>query len=275
MSGQIRSAPAERPTLSDAAEVAAERLRQAATLRRPCRPVRHLIGDDLAVAQAVQEHVVALQCIGGSRVVGRKVGRRAPAARGLSTHGVLVDDQRVPDGSWVATGRLLQPRLEVKLACRLLGTPDLRDPAAIMATVAVSAAIEVADSRIIDWDLTEVDEVADNASSGLFVHAEDEVAAATVPLGPVTATLAVGDTLGWTRTIDSLESALSAVHWLATAVASSTRPLRQGDIVLTEAIGPAVPVEEGRNYTANVAGLPPVSIGFTTSSMLAQSGEMQ
>lgn len=275
MNGLDGAAPVQRITLPDAVEVAAERLRQAGTLRRPCQPVRHLIGDDVAAALAVQEHVVALRCIGGSEVMGGKVGRRAPDRAGFSARGVLTSDQLVADGAWVATSRLLQPRLEVKLACRLLATPDPRDPAAIGAVVAVAAAIEVTDCRIADWDLTQVDEIADNACAGLFVHSEVVELASAIPSGPFTAVLDVDGTPAWTHTVDALGPALSAVYWLATAVAGSGRPLRGGDVVLSEAIAPSVPVKEGCLYTANVAGLPPVSVGFTTSSLLAQPGALR
>lgn len=57
-------------------------------------------------------------------------------------------------------------------------------------------------------------------------------------------------------------SPLNAMAWLASELARRERPLRAGDVVLSEAIGPMVPVNPGDAFEANVGGLRTVSARF-------------
>ena len=71
----------------------------------------------------------------------------------------------------VDIGRLLQPKIEAEIAFVLaddLDAPDIGPGEVLAATGSVAAALEIVDSRIADWDISIVDTVADNASSGLF-----------------------------------------------------------------------------------------------------------
>jgi 2-keto-4-pentenoate hydratase len=67
---------------------------------------------------------------------------------------------------------LLQPKVEAEVALVIDRDLDLGDHtvADVIGSVAyVLPAIEIVDSRIAGWDITFVDTVADNASSGRFV----------------------------------------------------------------------------------------------------------
>ncbi len=78
----------------------------------------------------------------------------------------------IGDAEPVPRTRLMQPRVEAEVAFVL--RHDLPDRPVISsdvlrATDFVVAAIEIVDSRIKDWNISIVDTVADNASSGMFV----------------------------------------------------------------------------------------------------------
>ncbi len=117
----------------------------------------------------------------GRSRIGRKIGLTSPAVQrqlGVDSpdFGGLLDDMRVPADGEVPAHLLLQPKVEAEVAF-WLGQDldgDVDDVAALRgAVVGSSAAIEIVDSRIAGWDITLVDTVADNASSGLFVVSDD------------------------------------------------------------------------------------------------------
>lgn len=259
---------------------AAERLRLAGSLRRQCRPIRDLIDEgDVEAAYAVQRHVVALQQISGARLVGRKIGLTSPAVQqqlgvGRPTFGVLLDTMRIEDGSAVSVSRLLQPLIEAEIMLvlgRELDSPDVTAADARAAVSGIGAALEVVDSRIADWDLTIVDTVADNASTGLFVPS-----AGVQPLGDrdlrrlrmelrrdgVLVSSGVGE--------ESCHGdPLEGLAWLAREAHAHGVPLQAGEVVITGALGPMVPVGEGQSFTATIGDLAPVSVDFRSSAALA------
>ncbi len=85
--------------------------------------------------------------------------------------------------------RLLQPKIEAEVAFVLeRDLPDRRMTAVdmIRATAFVVPAFEIVASRITDWDITILDTVADNASSGLFTLGLKPVMLKDVDVGEAT-----------------------------------------------------------------------------------------
>jgi 2-keto-4-pentenoate hydratase len=251
---------------------AAERLRDAAERLAPCAPVRDLIGTtDVMAAYRVQAVNVDLRLTSGRRLVGRKIGLTSPAVQaqlgvGEPDFGCLLDDMQVPDGGIVQPGRLLQPKVEAEVAFHLgsdldgpLGSADdLRS-----AVIGMAAAIEIVDSRISDWDITIADTVADNASSGLFVVSDLLVPLDGLDPAAVEMTLTCNGVEASSGTGRAcLGSPLEALLWLARACQSVGAPLQAGELVLSGALGPMVPVAVGDTVAASISGLGEVSVSF-------------
>jgi 2-keto-4-pentenoate hydratase len=140
------------------------------------------------------------------------------------------------------------------------------------------AALEIVDSRITDWDITIVDTVADNASSGLFVLGDTRVA--LTGLEPRTVEMDMTDGEGIVSSgngTDCLGDPRAAVAWLANTALRNGTPLRAGDVVLSGALGPMVPVTAGATYTATITGVGTVTAAFTGDAQPAASdaGESQ
>jgi 2-keto-4-pentenoate hydratase len=165
----------------------------------------------------------------------------------------------------VATGTLLQPKVEAEIAFILAEDldGDLSDSRIRAAAGGAIAAIEIVDSRVRDWSISIVDTIADNGSSALFVLGSDVAAAADLDFVSRTMRLTQdGEVISTGRGSDCLGSPLNALRWLARTARDNGSPLRAGHIVLSGALGTMVPVRPGSTYTASVDGIGSVEVSF-------------
>ena len=248
---------------------AAARLRQASLSREPCAPVRDLI--DLSTAYAVQRELTEARLAEGARVVGHKIGLTSPAVQqqlGVDQpdFGVLFDDMDVSGLLSVPVDGLLQPRIEAEIAF-VLGADLAGDLSAdrLEAAVAFMApALEIVDSRIAGWDITIADTIADNASSGLYVLGSSRVRLDEVRPVDVQMEMTVdGAIVSKGSGAACLGDPLEALAWLAAAARDLGDPLRAGQVVLSGALGPMVPVVSGIEVSATLTGLGTVSTRFS------------
>jgi 2-keto-4-pentenoate hydratase len=250
---------------SQLVEQAADRLWTAASTQRPCSPVRELIGsDDVALAYAVQEFNVGRRLKAGARAVGRKIGMTSVAVQtqlgyDQPNYGILFCDREVANGGEAPANRLMQPRAEAEIAF-VLGR-DLSGNELTIADVMRSvdyavSAIEIVDSRIAGWDIRITDSIADNASCGMYalgtrprriVDLDLALCGMVARLNGQVASMGVGGA--------SLGNPLLAALWLARTVASAGQKLMAGDIVLSGALGPIVPLSNGDLFEAEIDGL--------------------
>lgn len=247
----------------------ASRLHGAISDGRPCPPIRDLLpSQDIETGYKVQELLTAAAIRKGRRVVGRKVGLTSPAVQqqlGVDQpdFGMLFDDMARDQSSPIAPGVLLQPKIEAEIAFVLshdLDQPDMDVAAVKRAVDHVVPALEIVDSRIKDWDISIVDTVADNASSALFVLGDQYSSLGNLDLSSVTMTLtADGEQVSDGNGAACLGDPLNAVLWLAKTTRDFGRPLRAGEIVLSGALGPMVPIGAGLQYKAAISGLGTVS----------------
>lgn len=258
-------------TFDDSVQDVARRLRQAEEHGAPCPPVRDLLGaDDIERAYQVQAYNHALAVGSGRRVVGWKVGLTSPAVqRQLGVDqpdsGALYEDFEVGDGLPVPFDRLLQPKVEAEVAFVL--DRDLDGPitaaGVLRATAFVLPAIEIVDSRIVDWDIGIVDTVADNASSAMYVLGPSPRRITDVDLHAVSMTMtSSGEVVSKGSGEACLGHPVNAVVWLANTRAALGTPLREGDLVLSGALGPMVTAKRGSIYEAVIDGLGSVRANF-------------
>ena len=252
-------------TSDDAIRAASQRLIRAQETGEPCAPVRDLIGtDDLDAAYAVQMGVVEGRLAAGATVVGRKIGATSKAVQdqlGVDQpdYGMLFADMDVAEGMPVSLDRVIQPKVEAEIAIvvgRDLPHPDLTTAELIRAIEYVVPAIEIVDSRIANWDIKIWDTIADNASSGLFVLGAVPRKLEGIDLRSCGMVMeSKGEPISVGAGIACLHSPITASLWLAQVMAKAGRPLMEGDIILSGALGPMAGVSPGDIVEARINGL--------------------
>jgi len=228
-------------------------------------PLRgYLDSDDVAAAYELQDINTRYWEGQGRRIVGRKAGLTAKAVQAQfgvdqPDFGVLFDDMRISDGGQLDPARCIQPRAEAEIAF-VLGA-DLPSQETIMedlggAIASVHAAIEIVDSRIADWKITFADTVADNGSSAFFVLSHDGKSLDGLDLYTAGMVMEVNDriaSLG--AAAAAMDHPLNSAAWLARTLALRGEPLRAGDILLTGALGPIVPLKSGDHVCVRIGGV--------------------
>ncbi|WP_329000550.1 fumarylacetoacetate hydrolase family protein [Kribbella sp. NBC_00709] len=161
---------------------------------------------------------------------------------------------------------LVEPELGVVLAADLPGTGVTAD-AVLAATAYVVPLIEVVDSRIRNWDLTIVDTVADNASSGGVHLGTSRHSPERITLSEVTCALLVNgvERAGGTGR-DVLGHPAAAVAWLANELGRRGVRLRAGQLILSGAMTRAVRVDAGDSIRADFGQLGTVRLPVTRSA---------
>ena len=227
---------------------------------------------DIGDAYEIQRINVERKLAAGAQVVGHKVGLSSPAMQRMMgveepDFGHLLDTMVLSPGTPVGLGALIQPRVEVEVGVVLKrslppGGCTVDDVAA--AVDHVVAAIELIDSRIVDWRIGIVDTIADNASSAAFALGARHVSLTEIPDIRLTGALlwrngelvesgAAGAVLG---------NPLSSVAWLANTLAPFGVTLAAGDVILPGSCTRAVDVRPGDTVVAEFDRLGEVALEF-------------
>jgi 2-keto-4-pentenoate hydratase len=248
---------------------AADALRQARESRQPVPRISetHDI-QGLEAAYAVAEINTRAELARGKRVSGKKVGLTSKAVQqqlGVDQpdFGILFSDMEFLNAQEVPMARLIQPKVEAEVAF-VVGRDCAGEAptwSEFLASLAYALpAIEIVDSAIIDWKITLVDTVADNASSGLYVLGDQLVAIGDGSLAEIGMQL---DKNAQTASIGGgaacLGHPLRAAYWLARTMAARGHGLRAGEVILSGALGPMVPVVAGDLVQVRIGALGAVS----------------
>ena len=241
----------------------------------PCAPLRDQLAEgDIDSAYAVQEANTGHWLSSERRLVGRKIGITSKAVQvqlGVDQpdFGMLYADMAIPDGEEIAADAVLQPRIEGEVAFVLDHDLDHAQPTIADVSNAIgyaTATIEVVGSRVADWNINIQDTIADNASSGLFVLGNERRS-----LGEFDSRMCGmvvehrGEPVATGAGAACLGNPLNAVIWLARVMVERGRPLRAGDIIMSGALGPMVPVTKGDVYEVRIAGLGSVRAAFAAN----------
>jgi 2-keto-4-pentenoate hydratase len=250
---------------------AADRLRDAELNRAPIPPlIEGFPGIDAVDAYEIQLINIRRRLDAGAVVNGHKVGLSSKAMQQMMgvdepDYGHLLGDMELRADEPVEAARYCYPRVEVEvgfvLGADLPGEGCTEDDV-LAATERVVPALELIDSRIVDWRIALPDTIADNASSAGYVIGEG-VPPAGLDLTAIEATLyRDGESVVSGRSDAVLGNPVTSVAWLARKVASFGVRLEAGHVVLPGSCTRAIDVAAGQTFTADFTGLGSVSLTF-------------
>jgi 2-keto-4-pentenoate hydratase len=259
-------------TTQEVIETVRRQLAEAYRRRTPCDPVRPLLEPlGLEGAYAVQRLLIEDRINAGERIVGHKIGLTSTSVQkqlGVDQpdYGVLTNAMEFGDQEEIPFSHLIQPKVEAEIAFILERNLDMDtiSLAEVIRSVGYAVpAIEIVDSRIADWKISIFDTIADNASSAAFAlgGAAKKIDQLDLRLcgmrldhrGEAVSSGCGGACLG---------NPLNALTWLARKMLKLGQPLREGQVILSGALGPMVPVTAGEVYEASISGLGSVTAIF-------------
>ena len=250
-----------------AALVAAERD------QRPIPPLRETWPEiDVVDAYEIQLLNIRRRLSQGATIHGHKVGLSSKAMQEMMgvdepDYGHLLSDMAVFSSTPVSAGRYCYPRVEVEVGFILGATlpgEGCTEQDVIDATEAVAPAIELIDSRILDWNIKIGDTIADNASSAGYVLGPERVKPTDIDLRTIDARLMRnGEQVAEGRSDAVLGNPVTAVAWLARKVASFGVTLEAGHVILPGSVHRAIDVRPGDDFEAVFDGLGTVQLSFT------------
>ncbi|HCZ47865.1 MAG TPA: hypothetical protein DCZ11_02540 [Gammaproteobacteria bacterium] len=245
----------------------AARLHQAAMSREAIRPLSERFVDlDASAGYAIQRRLVALH---DRYLDGYKLGFTSAAMReqmGVAepNYGVLLQGSRHEDT--VSADDFIHPLIEPEIALVLGGSlegPDVTAQAAATAVASCHAAIEIVDSRYLDYRFKAADNIADNSSAAGYVLGAGQSLGALGDPAHLTVRISRGEeSLAEGNGSAALGGPLEALAWLARTLTAHGQTLHAGSVVLTGGLSRAFPAHAGDQFTVTTNGLAPVSLRF-------------
>lgn len=252
----------------------ADSLFDARTSRKACEPLTTR-APELSIRDAYTVSEINLKRRlgqGNARLLGKKIGLTSRAVQkqlGVNEpdFGYLTSDMNVPLGETVSLSSLLLPKVEGETAFVLkrdLMGPGVTIADVIRATDFVLPCIEIIDSRVKDWKIKIQDTIADNASSALFVLGTEPKRLRENDLRISGMALRVdGEVLSTGSGAACLDHPCLAVAWLANKLGEYGVSLKAGEVILSGAFGPVVPISGDAHVEVEISGLGRVSCHFS------------
>ena len=215
-------------------------------------------------AYAIQTIQVATWTAGGQRIVGHKVGLSSAvlqAQMGVDQpdFGHLLSDTFHMENYPVSVDRFILPQVEPQIAFvlgRRLAGPGVTVAEAIRAVDYVLPALEIVDSRLKVWNLTVVDTIADNASSGGVILGSRPFLLRDVDLSRSCVELLLnGESAASGLGSAVLGSPINALVWLANTLGRRGTVLDEGHVVLPGSATRASCVLPGDVVEARFSGM--------------------
>ncbi|HVJ49615.1 2-keto-4-pentenoate hydratase [Desulfitobacterium sp.] len=228
---------------------------------------------DITVEDAyyIQVHTLKQFAAQGNKVTGKKIGLTSKAMQSMfgvfePDFGSLLDHLAFNSGDEIPAELLIQPKVEAEIAFVLqndLTGKHITARDVLDATAYVTAAIEVVDSRIRNWQIKLSDTVGDNASFGAYVLGNTTSSVRDIDLRLVGMVLERNGVIANTGAGAAVMGhPANCVAWLANKMNEFNTPLRKGDVILSGAVTAAVEAKPGDYFRVQFDRLGEVCISF-------------
>lgn len=223
-------------------------------------------------AYAIQAEGIRLRLARGERQVGLKMGLTSEAKRrqmnlDSPVYGVLTDRMEVPANGVFRLAGSLHPKIEPEIAFRI--SRELRGTItreqALEACASVFAAMEILDSRYVDFKYFSLpDVVADNSSSSMFVLGTQEHPPHGLDLRSLQMVMEVnGERVQAARSDAISGDPVQSVVQLCALLAERGEALPAGSVVLAGAATAAHMLKAGDRVRLTVEGLGEVAVSVS------------
>ena len=180
------------------------------------------------------------------------------------SYGVLLANMELDAQQAISLKTLIHPKIEPEIA--FIFKEDLPGPVVTVAQVLaatdyVTAAMEIIDSRYLNFNFTLSDVIADNSSSSRYIVSTQKYAVTEVDLVNMGCIFTQNDEIFATSTAGSIMGhPARAIAWMANKLIARGQKIRAGDVVLSGALTGSATMHEGERFTVSFDGMESLSV---------------
>jgi 2-oxo-3-hexenedioate decarboxylase len=242
--------------------------------KREVVKVTENIKPDLSVEEGylVQQELVKIKLEEGRRIVGPKMGLTSKAKMqqmkvNEPIYGYVFDYMLIENGGKVHLQDMIHPKVEAEIAFVIgedIEGPNVTAAEVLSKTEYVIPALELIDSRYVNFQFTLPDVIADNASTSRVVFGTSFHKPDKFDLDLLGVTLSInGEIKELGAGAAVLGHPAEAIAMLANMLSRRGEKVRKGDVILSGAITSAILLEKGDVVTGRFDGLGEVSFVVT------------
>ncbi|MCL1698719.1 2-keto-4-pentenoate hydratase [Lysinibacillus sp. BPa_S21] len=180
------------------------------------------------------------------------------------SYGVLLANMALNPQLPISLKSLIHPKIEPEIA--FVFKEDLRGPIVTVAQVLkatdyIAPAMEIIDSRYLNFNFTLPDVIADNSSSSRYILGSQKYAVNEVDLVNMGCIFTHNDEIFATSTAGSVMGhPARAIAWMANKLIARGQHIRAGDIVLSGALTGAATMHAGDSFTVSFDGMESLTV---------------
>ncbi|MEH7443635.1 fumarylacetoacetate hydrolase family protein [Bacillus sp. JJ1122] len=226
-------------------------------------------------AYSIQEKLIERREKDGARKIGLKLGLTSKAKQDMmgvheAIYGYLTDDMLSLEWEPLEYSNFIHPKAEPEIAFfigeDLQGT-DVTAEDVLRVTKFVAPAIEIIDSRYLNFKFTLADVIADNCSSSKFLIGSKWKSPEELNLGQLGMVMSInGQVVQTGSSAAVLGHPATSVAWAVNKLGEVGKGIKKGDVILSGAVSEAVSFEPQDTILVQFAELGCVSFSCKSST---------